>query len=320
MLTTAVIAIAVLLLVASSSTTLLVRDVAEGRLRQRVGEVSAAPRQTDPTTIAVRPVIIRSANQRSEYLQRFMHLLRFNPDIPLQNVIAWKLVFAISAGMALVGFLYGRALVGWPLAGLLFPAEALLVARLIFGWERSRFQKALLEQIPDVMGLICRAVGAGIPLSEAIRSVARESPSPSREEFIRVVNEVGVGQPLEDALWKLYERVELPEYSFFAVTIGLQSQTGGSLVETLQNLQDIVRKRVALSKRGKALAAEARTSAIILGVLPFVMCGILYFIRPGFLEFFANTPSGQRLALIACGLMGTGIFVMRQLIRRSLAP
>ncbi len=80
-----------------------------------------------------------------------------------------------------------------------------------------------------------------------------------------MVNEVAIGQSLESALWKLYERVGLPEYAFFAVTIGLQAQTGGSLVETLENLQDLVRKRVALSKRGKALAAEARMSAMILG-------------------------------------------------------
>ena len=59
-----------------------------------------------------------------------------------------------------------------------------------------------------------------------------------------MVNEVAIGQSLESALWKLYERVGLPEYAFFAVTIGLQAQTGGSLVETLQNLQDLVRKRV----------------------------------------------------------------------------
>src|SRR5262249_11190873 len=143
---------------------------------------------------------------------------------------------------------------------------------------------------------------------------------PSRDEFVRVVNDVTIGQPLESALWKLHARADLPEYAFFAVTIGLHSQTGGNLMETLQNLQDLVRRRVALSKRGKALAAEARVSAIILGSLPVVMCGILYFIRPGFFAFFTATPSGIRLSQIACGLMATGIIVMRQLIRRSLAP
>ena len=92
------------------------------------------------------------------------------------------------------------------------------------------------------------------------------------------------------------------------------------MVETLQNLQDLVRKRVALSKRGKALAAEARMSALILGVLPFVMFLILTFMMPGFLDFFFHTPGGNHLLLVAIGLMSTGIFFMRQLIRRSLAP
>ena len=71
-----------------------------------------------------------------------------------------------------------RGLLLWPgVPGLAarrprLPVEVFFVARFIFGWERARYQKALLEQIPDVMALICRAVAAGIPLSEAIRSVA----------------------------------------------------------------------------------------------------------------------------------------------------
>ena len=77
-------------------------------------------------------------------------------------------MFAIAGIVAIVGFFYGREFLGWPLAMLVTPIEGLLVARFIFGWERARFQKALLEQIPEVMALICRAVAAGIPLSEAI--------------------------------------------------------------------------------------------------------------------------------------------------------
>jgi tight adherence protein B len=183
----------------------------------------------------------------------------------------------------------------------------------------ARFQKVLLEQVPDIMALICRSVAAGIPLSEALRSV-HEASEPSREEFVRVVNEVAIGQSLEAALWKLYDRIGLPEYAFFAVTIGLQAQTGGSLVETLTNLQDLVRKRVALSKRGKALAAEARMSALILSALPFVMFALMSFLMDGCLNFFLNTATGNHLLMVAAGLMSTGTVVMRQLIRRSLAP
>jgi tight adherence protein B len=268
----------------------------------------------------VRAIVMRSSGQRSEYVALLMRFLRFDPELAAQNIIAWKVVFAVAAAVAVVGFFYGRTFLGWPLALLVAPLEGLLIARFIFGWERARFQKALLEQIPDVMALICRAVAAGIPLTESIRSVSREAVEPSRQEFARVVNEVAIGQSLESALWKLYDRVGLPEYAFFAVTIGLQSQTGGSLVETLTNLQDLVRKRVALSKRGKALAAEARLSAVILGILPFVCGLVMSFIQEGYAHFFLGTPEGNRLLLIALGFLGVGAFSMRQLIRRSLAP
>lgn len=318
MLSPLILAAIILILVSSTSATLLLRDVHAARLRERVGAVRARAEEAQETP--TRTVAIRLSNRRSEHVARLMHLLRFNPDIALQNVIAWKLVIFMACGVAFLGFFYGRPFLGWPLAALIMPLEGLFVARFIFGWERARFQRALLEQIPEVMALICRAVAAGIPLSEALRSVANDAASPSREEFVRVVNEVAIGQPLEGTLWKLYERVGLPEYAFFAVTIGLQAQTGGSLVETLQNLQDLVRKRVALAKRGKALAAEARMSAIILAALPFVMFLILSFMQPGFLGFFFHNPTGTHLLLVAGGLMSTGIFVMRQLIRRSLAP
>jgi tight adherence protein B len=308
----------ILLLGMSASATLLLRDVAAGRLRERVSAIRT-PGEAQAAAEPVRTLGIRS-DKRGEWTVRLMSWLRLNPDIRHQNIIAWKLVIAIACGLALGGFFYGREFLGWPLAALAMPLEAFFTARFIFGWERARYQKAMLEQIPDVMAMICRAVAAGIPFTEALNSVAREAASPSRDEFVRVVSEMTIGQPLEAALWKLQERVGLPEYAFFAVTIGLQAQTGGSLVETLRNLQDMVRKRVALSKRGKALAAEARMSATILGALPFVAGAGLTFIRPGFLDFFFYTPTGNHLLLYAFGFLGTGIMVMRQLIGRSLAP
>ena len=107
-----------------------------------------------------------------------MRLLRLNPDIALQNVIPWKLVIVISCAAALGGLFYGHEFLGWWLAALLMPVDAVFIARLIFGWERAAYQKTLLEQIPDVMALICRAVAAGIPLGEALRNVSRDAQQP----------------------------------------------------------------------------------------------------------------------------------------------
>ena len=314
-----IIASIMLVLATLTSATLLSRDVMTRRMRERIGAVRSRPQDAAPAT-PVRLPARRAADQRGKLTAQIVRMLHLNPEIPEQNVIAWKLVIAIACGLAAIGFFYGRAFLGWPLAALLLPVEAFFVARFIFGWERTRYQRAVLEQIPEVMAQICRAVSAGVPLTEGLRAVAREAATPSREAFMLVVSEVAIGQPLERALWKLHERTGLAEYAFFAVTIGLQAQTGGSLVETLQNLQDLVRKRVTVSRRGKALAAEVRMSATIMESLPFVAGIALIFIRPGFLDFFLNTPAGNHLLLAAFGLLGAGMLTMRYLIRMSLAP
>jgi tight adherence protein B len=309
----------VLLLMATGCVILLARDVAESRLRQRIASVRTAGAAT-PVPTAPRMLAIRSTGERGRRTDRIMRLLRLNPDISQQNLIPWRVVLAIAGAVGLAGFFYGRPLLGWQLALALSPIEAFLVARFIFGWERARYQNALLEQIPEVMAMLCRAIGIGIPLTEALRSVAQEVPSPSREEFMLVISDVAIGQSLERSLWRLQERAGLAEYAFFAITIALQVQTGGNLVETLQNLQDIVRKRVGVSKRGKALAAEARISAQILSSLPFFMSAVLYLVQPGFLDFFLHTQTGNHLALIAAGMLAVGNFIMRQTIQSSVAP
>ena len=75
----------------------------------------------------------------------------------------------------------------------------------------------------------------------------------------------------------------MPEYRFFATALSLQNQTGGALSETLENLADVIRKRVALAAKGKALASEARTSAMVLAAMPIVTGGGLWALNPGYI-------------------------------------
>ena len=95
-----------------------------------------------------------------------------------------------------------------------------------------------------------------------------------------MIDEIRLGGTLQDALVKLAQRSALLEYRFLAVALSLQSQSGGSLSETLENLADVVRKRVALKQRGIALASEARTTMYVLGCLPFLVGGALLVLDP----------------------------------------
>jgi tight adherence protein B len=162
-----------------------------------------------------------------------------------------------------------------------------------------------------------RAIRAGLPLAEALRGISREMSSPTKDEFARVVGDMAIGRPVDAALIKLHERTGLSEYAFLAVTLGLQSQTGGSLAETLDNLADIVRKRVAMAKRAKALAAEARMQAGLLVVLPFIAALAMSIIQPFYIAAFTENPTGQRMAMIGLTLMLFGLLTIRWLIRQA---
>ena len=182
---------------------------------------------------------------------------------------------------------------------------------------RFRRQYLVFRQMPDALGLMVRGIRAGLPVAEALRSVSREMPSPTREEYARVVGEMAIGRSVDVALLKLHERTGLTEYAFLSVTLGLQSQTGGSLAETLENLADMVRKRVAMANRAKALAAEARMQAGLLVVLPFIAALAMSFIQPFYIETFTQNPTGRSMAVVGLVMMLFGLLTIRWLIRRA---
>jgi tight adherence protein B len=166
--------------------------------------------------------------------------------------------------------------------------------------------------------MIVRAIRVGIPVLEAIRIVVREAPHPTKAEFARLVDEVAVGAAIDVATATLAERNGLAEYRFFATTLALQNQTGGTLSDTLDGLADVIRKRVALKARGKALTSEARASAMVLAALPVVTGGMIYFVNPAYMTLLFVHPTGKTLFAIAVLMLGIGLFAIRTIIQKSL--
>ena len=114
-------------------------------------------------------------------------------------------------------------------------------------------------------------------------------------------------------------RSGLGEYRFFATAISLQAQTGGGLTEVLENLADVIRKRVALQSRGRALSAEARTSALVLAVLPLATGGMIAVLDPAYMAVLFDTAKGHSLLGAAALSLGIGVGAMRMIIQKTLA-
>ncbi len=262
---------------------------------------------------------IRPARTRDRSFSAIVALVfGFDFGKPEQYPLRWWMILLLALTLAKVVQSLAEGLVG-SISYLAIPVVWIFVSRSVFGWAENRRKQSLLRQLPDVLAMIVRSVRVGIPVMEAIRAVARETPEPTGPEFARLVDQLSIGVALDEAVLEMARRCGIPEYRFFATAISLQNQTGGTLSETLDNLADVIRKRVALAAKGKALASEARTSAMVLTALPVVTGIGQWVLSPKYIAVLFEDKMGNTLLGTAVLSLFLGVMTIRMLIRKSLS-
>jgi tight adherence protein B len=221
----------------------------------------------------------------------------------------------ISAGVAvaIAGFIYVKS-GSLPLAGLFGVMAALGLPNLVLSRLRMRRINKFVDLFPNALDIIVRGVKAGLPLGDTLRIIANESPEPVRSEFRKLVESQALGLPLPEAAEKLAERVPVSETNFFSIVIGIQSKSGGNLSEAIGNLSRTLRERKKMRGKIKAMAMEAKASAVIIGAVPFVVTLLLYLSSPNYISLLWMTQHGRIIAAIACFWMSIGVVMMRKMI------
>jgi tight adherence protein B len=222
-------------------------------------------------------------------------------------------VYSLICGMAItvLAFFAGAPLIVLPGALL---AGTIGLPRWFVSFKRSRRVKAFLEEFPNALDVIVRAVKSGLPVNDGIRLIASESPEPVRTEFRRIVESQQVGLSIPDAALRMGETMPCPEASFFGIVIQIQQQAGGNLSEALGNLSRVLRDRKKMKARVQALSMEAKASAAIIGALPFIVATLVYLSSPNYIMPLFTTSTGH-LVLGCSGIwMSIGVFVMRKMM------
>lgn len=186
--------------------------------------------------------------------------------------------------------------------------------RLFLKLKTKNRQKKFMDDFADALESMMRLLKAGMPVSEAIKMVSREFTGPMGEEMGRVFDQQKIGVPLPEAVLEASRRMPLTEMQMFATAIAIQTQTGSSLSEVLQNLADVIRARFRLKRKVQALSSEAKASAMIIGALPILVATGLYFVNPEYIILLFTHPTGKFMLGCAIGWMMLGVLVMRQMI------
>jgi tight adherence protein B len=185
---------------------------------------------------------------------------------------------------------------------------------LVVGKLIKRRINAFTARFPDALELMVRGLRSGLPISETLGIVAEEIPGPVQEEFRHVSDKMKIGRTMEAALQETADRLATAEFQFFTITLAIQRETGGNLAETLANLADVLRKRSAMKLKIKAMSSESKASAWIVGALPFIVFGLIWFINPSYMHTFVTD---ERLMIVGMGglvWMGIGVFIMAQMV------
>jgi len=178
----------------------------------------------------------------------------------------------------------------------------------------NRRSAKFITRFPDAIDLLVRGLRSGLPISETMGVVANELPDPVGTEFRAVADRMKIGRTMEASLQETADKLQTPEFQFFVVSLAIQRETGGNLAETLGNLADVLRKRMQMKLKIKAMSSESKASAYIIGSLPFIVFGLIWYINPGYMGGFF---SDQRLIIAACGgglWMSIGVFIMAKMI------
>jgi tight adherence protein B len=169
--------------------------------------------------------------------------------------------------------------------------------------------------LPEALELIVRGIRSGLPATEAINTIGVEIADPVGSEFRLVSDQVKIGVPMDEAMWAVARRLQIPEFNFLVISLAIQQETGGNLAEILEKLSDMVRRREQMRLKIKAMSSEARASAMIIGSLPFVMAGVISFINPAYMGTLFTDPRGWVMVGMGLTSLAIGVGVMAKMVR-----
>ncbi|MEL7189074.1 MAG: type II secretion system F family protein [Pseudomonadota bacterium] len=217
----------------------------------------------------------------------------------------------LALAFAVVIFIQSGALLLSLGVGLILGAG---IPHLAIGFLINKRTNEFNGKFPDGIELLVRGLRSGLPVTETLQVVAEEIPGAVGIEFKGIVERIKIGKTMEDALQETADRLGIPEFNFFCITLAIQRETGGNLAETLSNLADVLRKRSQMKLKIKAMSSESKASAYIVGSLPFIVFGLIYWINPDYLGGFFYEDR-----LIVAGLggmvwMGIGAFIMAKMV------
>jgi tight adherence protein B len=242
---------------------------------------------------------------RVENLQRLL----FQANIYLNPGVFLSLIGILAC----VGFLLGSTFINFT-GGMVIGAVLGICPIGFVRWKQKRKARAFEMAMPEAMELIARSLRAGHTLGGTLDLVSQEIQAPLGAEFRITYEEQRLGLSLGQALRRMGERVASRDVRFFITAVLVQSETGGNLAEILENIGHLIRERLKLKGKIRALSAEGRFSALVLACLPVVTFLALLSLNPNYVMMLLTDPTGRKFLIAGVASVTLGALVMKRMV------
>lgn len=170
------------------------------------------------------------------------------------------------------------------------------------------------KQLPDALDLMARGLKVGHPLNTTLASVANEMPDPIGTQFGIVVDQVSYGEELTDAIQELAERIDQEDVRYLAASVSIQHGTGGDLARVLNTLAKVIRARITMRRRIKAISAEGRMSAVVLSIIPVFIFAFTMITNPAYYLDIKDDPLAMPVAFLVVFFVVANAIALRKLV------
>ena len=191
----------------------------------------------------------------------------------------------------------------------------LFLPRLYVNYKQGKRLRTFEEQLPDTLGLWVNSLRSGYSVMQALEAISREAPDPSAMELRRVVQEVQLGIPMEEALAHLLGRMPSDDLDLVITAVNIQREVGGNLAEILEIIGHTIRERIKLKGEIRVLTSQGRVTGYLIGGLPILLAIFLGIINPDYVgKLFSNRLCGWPMIAIGLGMIGLGTALIQKIV------
>ena len=223
-------------------------------------------------------------------------------------------LYVLNLALTLLG-----ALAAWLLsASLLMALVAAIVLALtprgVLRWLRKRRVEHIEQQLPDALQMLAGTARAGLSLPAAMRQVSAELTPPLQQELLLVQHEQRLGVSLDDALENLARRVPAQPVTLMVSAMRIANETGGGLAETLERTATTLRSQHAMELKIRALTAQGKLQAWVVGLLPVFLLWVLHRMEPEAMAQLWTTQLGWGVLAAVIVMEFIGVLLIRRIV------